>query len=77
MNEWRVFAVAFMEAPMFCAFCGQPLGRYNAWRSAEGTFYCSEFCFEGDENVENAEVPAFRERDQPALRDAKSAGRGH
>jgi hypothetical protein len=59
---------------MFCAFCGRPLGRYNAWRSAEGTFYCSEFCAEGDEY---AEVPAFREPDQPALRDAKGARSGH
>jgi hypothetical protein len=33
---------------MPCAFCHQPVARFEAWKSPGGNFYCSEFCAEAE-----------------------------
>ena len=40
---------------MFCPFCRNEIGRFNAWKDSSGNFYCSEFCAE----EHRLNVPSF------------------
>ena len=41
--------------PTYCAHCKHPFpsvnGRFEAWRSSTGKYFCNEFCAEDDEQA--------------------------